>query len=71
MDKKHPAKRTKIDVSAIPDVELRLLCSTLLDAVKRFYDDPRNVAMYEEWNSKRNGSEKIRPEERIGDQHDS
>lgn len=71
MDKKHLDKQIKTDASAIPATDLRLLCSTLLDAVKRFYEGPQNVAMYEKWRSSRNGSEKIRPEGRIGDQHDS
>jgi len=71
MDKKHLDKQIKTDASAIPATDLRLLCSTLLDAVKRFYEDPQNIAMYEEWCSNRNGSEKIRPKERIDDQHDS
>lgn len=33
----HPVK---IDFKAIPKVEMRVLCSTILEAVERFYKDP-------------------------------
>ncbi len=38
-----------IDTKKIPAAEVRVLCSTLLDAVKRFYDDPENRRQYEAW----------------------
>lgn len=43
----------KIDTSAIPKVEVRLLCKTFLDAVKAFYKDPKNLAGFEEWRKER------------------
>lgn len=39
----------RIDVNLIPAAETRLLCSTLLAAVKRFYQDPENLKKFEEW----------------------
>lgn len=44
-----------IDTAKIPAADMRVLCSTLLEAVKRFYDDPENRRQYEEWLAERNG----------------
>lgn len=43
----------KINVSEIPQIELKLLGRTFLDAVKKFYEDPENVKGFEEWKAKR------------------
>lgn len=39
----------KVDPAKIPSVDVYLLCSTFLQAAKRFYEDPENVRKYEEW----------------------
>ena len=39
----------KICPDKIPAVELRVLCATVLDAVKVFYQDPENQRQFEEW----------------------
>ena len=39
----------RIDVSRISPCERRNLGRTFLAAVERFYDDPKNVAAFEEW----------------------
>lgn len=43
----------KINVSEIPQIELKLLGRTFLDAVKKFYENPENVRGFEEWKAKR------------------
>jgi len=50
---------TKISVNptTIPAMELRILCATVLDAVKRFYEDPVNAAGFERWLAERKGGE--------------
>lgn len=42
-----------IDVSKIPAADVRVLSSTVLEAVKRFYDDPINQRRFEEWQKER------------------
>lgn len=42
-------KTVKIDTTAIPKVEVKLLCSTFLEAVQAFYKDPQNMAAFEAW----------------------
>lgn len=39
----------KVDCSKISNTERKLLASTILDAVNRFYDDPVNVKKFNEW----------------------
>ena len=39
----------RIDVSRVSPCERRNLGRTFLAAVERFYDDPKNVAAFEEW----------------------
>lgn len=43
----------KINTKAIPKIEVKLLCSTFLDAVQAFYEDPQNVADFEAWQKRR------------------
>lgn len=38
-----------IDPSKIPEVELNLLCASILSAVQDFYANPENVRRFEEW----------------------
>lgn len=51
----------KIDLNKVPPAEMRVLCETLLEAVKRFYDDPENRRKYEEWLAKRKEQEQCSP----------
>jgi hypothetical protein len=46
-----------IDTSKISAVDVRMLGSTTLDAVRRFYDDPENQRQFDEWlkNREKNG----------------
>lgn len=43
----------KINTAAMPKVEVKLLCSTFLEQVKAFYEDPQNVAAFEAWRKAR------------------
>lgn len=55
-----------IDVSQIPKVELNILCSTILESVQRFYEDPENRRRFEAWRKTYGGAneatEKADPE---------
>ena len=42
----------KICPSKIPASELRVLGSTVYEAMKRFYADPENQRKFEEWKKK-------------------
>lgn len=49
----------KINTAAMPRIEIKLLCSTFLEQIKAFYQDPENVAAFEAWKKQReNGEEK-------------
>ncbi len=39
----------KIDTVAMPKIEVKVLCSTILEAVEAFYKDPKNLAAFEAW----------------------
>ena len=39
----------RIDPKEIPDMEMKLLCATILDAVIRFYKEPENMSAFEKW----------------------
>lgn len=43
----------KINVKEIPPIENRLLAKSVLDYVKRFYEDPENVKGFKEWQKMR------------------
>lgn len=45
--------RVKINIEEIPPVENRLLAKSVLDYVKRFYEDPENVKGFKEWQKMR------------------
>lgn len=51
MDKKKRTAPVKIDIKAIPAADMRVLCSTILDAVMRFYESPENRRQFEIWKS--------------------
>lgn len=53
-------KPVKIDTTAIPKVEVKLLCSTFLEAVQAFYEDPQNLADFEAW-QKAGGNRTVTP----------
>lgn len=42
-------EKVKIDLNKVPAAEMRVLCETLLEAAKRFYENPENRRKYEEW----------------------
>lgn len=48
----------KIDTAAMPKIEVRLLCSTFLEQVKAFYEDPKNQAAFEAWKQEQEEGEK-------------
>lgn len=48
----------KIDTAAMPKIEIRLLCSTFLEQIKAFYEDPENAAAFEAWKKQREHGEK-------------
>lgn len=39
----------KILPETIPKIQVKLLCSTVLEAVQAFYKDPKNQAAFEAW----------------------
>ena len=39
----------KIDYTKIPAADLKNLCRTLTEAMIEFYNDPKNLAKFEEW----------------------
>ena len=39
----------RIDPKEIPNMEMKLLCTTILDAVIRFYEEPENMTAFERW----------------------
>ena len=47
----------KIDIVQIPKVEICVFCAVVLDAVLRFYEDPKNAAGFERWLAEREGGE--------------
>ena len=40
---------SQIDISQIPTAETRLLSQTFFTAVKKFYENPQNLAGFEDW----------------------
>ncbi len=48
----------KICPTSIPAVESRVLCATVLDSVKTFYQNPENQRQFEKW--KREKEEKAK-----------
>ena len=47
----------KFNFDQIPEKEARVLCQTFLEACKKFYSDPKNLAAYEAWEAKRDATE--------------
>ena len=45
----------QINPNLIPSMEKQLLCATFLDAVIRFYEDPKNMQAFEKWRSEKGG----------------
>lgn len=39
----------KTDLSAIPGIEVELLCRCVLDGVAAFYQDPQHCQAFEAW----------------------
>ena len=46
----------RIDPKEIPDMEMKLLCATILDAVIRFYKEPENMGAFEKWQAGKGGT---------------
>lgn len=44
--------------SKIPAVELRVLCATVLDAVKDFYSNPENQRRFNAWKREKEETER-------------
>ena len=43
----------EIDPSLIPQAEIQNLAISFLTAVKRFYEDPKNAAEFQEWKQRK------------------
>ena len=43
----------RIDPKEIPNMEMKLLCATILDAVIRFYKEPENMAAFQKWHAEK------------------
>ena len=46
----------QINPNLIPSMEKQLLCATFLEAVIRFYEDPKNMQAFEKWRSEKGGN---------------
>ena len=46
----------QINPNLIPSMEKQLLCATFLEAVIRFYEDPKNMSAFEKWRSEKGGN---------------
>ena len=46
----------QINPNLIPNMEKQLLCAAFLEAVIRFYEDPKNMRAFEKWRSEKGGS---------------
>lgn len=46
----------RIIPESIPRMEKKLLCATFLEAILRFYEDPKNMAAFERWRMGKGGS---------------
>lgn len=44
---------SQIDISQIPPAETRLLSQTFFTAVKKFYENPQNLAGFEDWKKRK------------------
>ena len=44
---------SQIDISQIPTAETRLLSQTFFTAVKKFYENPQNLAGFEDWKKRK------------------
>lgn len=64
--------KNKIDVSQIPPVERKNLAKTFLEAVERFFDDPKNLQDFEEWKKSQEDKDKNADQRRKAhDNHDN
>ena len=45
------ASDVRIDPKEIPNMEMKILCATILDAVIRYYEKPKNMAAFEKWHA--------------------
>lgn len=53
-------KHTRKVADPIPaGIEKRLLCATILDSVRAFYEDPANMRSFEAWQQKRSGPDDL------------
>lgn len=43
----------QIDISLIDKADVRAIGATFTEAVKRFYEDPKNLKAFEEWKKNR------------------
>lgn len=46
----------QINPNLIPSMEKQLLCATFLEAVSRFYEDPKNMRAFEKWRIEKGGN---------------
>lgn len=46
----------QIDPQAIPRVEQKILCATVLEAVLRFYEHPENQTAFDQWHTGKGGT---------------
>ena len=49
--------RVKICFSEIPEADRRALCDTVLNSVKRFYENPVNLREFEKWLSQKEAND--------------
>lgn len=47
-----------IDIRQVPEHELNYLCSSLLEAVRKYFEDPANRRDYERWREEQKEAKK-------------
>lgn len=50
-------KRPVFNLSLIGEADKRNLCSTFLESIKTFYDNPENCKRFEKWKDAKNNKE--------------
>ncbi len=46
-----------INISKVPDIEMKLLCKSLLEAAERYFEVPENEQTFEIWLAERSGNQ--------------
>lgn len=56
-EKEAPMNKERKDLSQIGEADKHNLCATFLEAILEFYEDPANLARFEEWQRQQQSAE--------------